>query len=64
MSLVSATSFNLISTQGDRVYYYHSHCSDEKIKEYMPEGLTERVYYEPSQNGREKDFKRKKIWKK
>ncbi len=33
-------------------------------QQYMPKGLEDRVYYEPSQNGRERDFKRKKIWKK
>ena len=33
-------------------------------QQYMPDGLTDRVYYEPSNNGREHDFKRRKIWKK
>lgn len=33
-------------------------------QQYMPDELKDRVYYEPSNNGREKDFKRKKIWKK
>ncbi len=32
-------------------------------QQYMPDGLEDRVYYIPSQNGREKDYKRKKIKK-
>ena len=32
-------------------------------QQYMPDGLEDRVYYIPSQNGREKDLKRKKIKK-
>lgn len=54
---------------------YHIHKNAPKYKyphdfggyvyqQYMPDGLQDRVYYKPSQNGREKDFKRKKIWKK
>lgn len=45
-------------------YKYPHNFGGYVYQQYMPDGLTERVYYEPSQNGREKDFKRKKIWKK
>ena len=33
-------------------------------QQYMPKGLEDRVYYTPSQNGREKGLVRKKIFKK
>ncbi len=34
------------------------------FQQYMPDGLTDRVYYEPSNNGREKGLIRKKLWRK
>ena len=33
-------------------------------QQYMPKGLEDRVYYKPSNNGREKGLVRKKVWKK
>ncbi len=33
-------------------------------QQYMPKGLEDKVYYFPSENGREKGFVRKKVWKK
>ena len=34
------------------------------FQQYMPDELVNQVYYVPSENGREKGFVRKKIWKK
>ena len=43
-------------------YKYPHNYGGYVYQQYMPKGLEKKIYYEPSQNGREKGLIRKKIW--
>ncbi len=52
-------------TQGNTQKYKYPHDFGGYVyQQYMPKGLEDRVYYKPSNNGREKGLVRKKVWKK
>ncbi len=53
----------LVHTKTPKYKYPHDF-GGYVYQQYMPKGLEDRVYYRPSNNGREKDLVRKKIFKK
>jgi len=53
---------HLVHTKTPKYKYPHDF-GGYVYQQYMPKGLEDRVYYRPSNNGREKDLVRKKIFK-
>ena len=63
--IVAAQDDNECPTYDDQIIDLKLHDFGGYVyQQYMPKGLEDRVYYKPSNNGREKGLVRKKVWKK